>query len=401
MGANRLVVVGGGVSGIMAAITAKKFNRDLDVVVIEKQDKLLKKLLITGNGRCNFTNIHLDYNLYNNPDFSKSVLSSLDNRALIKLLNDIGLYSETDEEGRVYPYSKQAKSVEKILLNELERLDISLMLATEVIDIKKDKNFEVITNNGSVFANYLVLSVGGKSGGKVYVRKGEFLNTLNIPMTKERPVLVPVKTDKKEVKKLDGIRVKAEVSLEEDNKIIFKEKGEVLFRDYGISGIVIFNMSRFVKENVKQKVHIDLFSEFDFDSLVSFLKFRKENLSKYTFNHFFDGLLNDKLVKVILDRLNILDKSIKDLSLKEIQSIAKILKDFDLNVLGVLDYDMSQVTRGGVDLRYVNKETLESTLINNLYFAGELLDIDGYCGGYNLQFAFSSGYLVGKSIANR
>lgn len=401
MNAKRLIIIGGGVSGVMASITAKKLNSDLDVLIIEKQDKLLKKLLVTGNGRCNFTNKNLDYKFYNNPSFAENVISSFDNKTLIKTMNELGLYSEADEEGRVYPYSKQAKSVWQVLVNEIERLNIKVKLSSSVDKVEKTDKFVIVTNDEKLEADYLLVSVGGKSGGNAYKRSGEFLNDLDIPFKEEHPVLVPVKTDKKEVKRLDGVRAKALVTLTENERQVFKEEGEVLFRDYGISGIVIFNMSRFVNLNKNQKVHLDFFSEFDFDAFISFLKIRKKNLANYNFYNFFDGLLNEKLVRVILDRLNFADKKVSTLTDSEIHKIASVLKDFDLNVTGIMDYDLSQVTSGGVDLKFVNESTLESKKIDNLYFAGEILDIDAFCGGYNLQFAFSSGVVAGKSIAKR
>lgn len=302
-------IVGGGPAGLAAAITAARARQN--VTIFEKSDKLGKTILKTGNGRCNFSNINIDINKYNNPKLAASVLNKVD---VYKFFDSLGLAVYVDNEGKMYPYTRKASTVVDVLIREIKKLNIKIEL-NSTLKGKFDK---------------VIIATGGKS----------------------KNVLGPIKTNNEITKKLDGIRVHAKCSVGN-----ISETGELLFRKYGVSGICIFNLSRYLGK----ELHIDFFPEFTKDQLENYI-------SKQPY-----GKPEDILAGIMLPKIS------KTL-FKEKIDINK-LKDFKLHIKGIGDTKQCQVCRGGVP--YLRKD--------NNFYAGEAVDVDGPCGGYNLHWAWASG----------
>lgn len=397
-----IIIVGGGVSGVVTAIRASKSNNK--ITILERNDKLLKKLLLTGNGRCN----------YFNEDRRLSNFHSSDNKLLEEIINIKNLDEVLDFfnylgmvpkiiNGYYYPYSNQASSVRDALIYELNRKKISVKYNYLVKNIEK-KNDKFIIND-ELKCDKLVISTGSfaypKTGsdGMGYT----FLSKFSHNIIKVSPSLVQLKSNSKYTKKLSGVRSEVEVSLYENNKFISKENGQIQFTDYGLSGICIFNLSYYVSRslpNNKKEIRIN------------FLPFIKDNAAIW-FNEFslshnksianlLEGILNIKIVNVILENLSI-DKNsyYQELDFNTKNKLIESLTNFKFNITGSLDFNHSQVCSGGVDLKEVNTSNLESKLISNLYITGELLDITGNCGGYNLENAVVSGILVGDDLSDK
>ena len=380
-----IIILGAGASGCVASIIAGKKGKN--VLLIDKLAKAGKKLLATGNGRCNLTNNNLypSKNFYNqNID---KYLKRFDNKQALNLFNDMGLIALPDEEGRVYPFSNSAKSVVEILNNQLIKNNVSLSLSNEVVAVyKKEELFVVETIEGNFSCNKLVVCTGGKSVEKI--------SHLGIYFKPFVPSLVALKTQS--TRSLDGIKV-ANVKIEATCKgKTQSEVGEILFKDSGISGIVTFNISTLFarQDNFNGELKIDLMPQLTFEGLKHFLRVRKKLDVKIS--HYFDGLFVQQLGYYILSGAKIDEqKSCALLTEQEIEKLAFAIKNLTLNVKG--HYDNNQVYSGGVKLDDLT-DNLESKKIKNLYFCGEVCDVDGICGGYNLQWAWTSGYIVGESL---
>lgn len=382
-----IVVLGGGASAMfMLATTCSK----KDILVIDKNTKLGKKILVTGNGRCNLTNKIIESQFYNT-DKVMPFFKKYGQKETLSEFSRFGLLTYSDEEGRFYPVSNTASSVMDILKIQVDRKkNIQTMLETEITGVKKaDGGYIVSCGEIQVFAKKLVIALGGKSGEKIFGEMG----VKYIPYKKS---LCGLKTETN--KYLAGVRVdNAVVTLKVGNKE-YKEVGEILFKEDGISGIVIFNLSRFLAYNNTEKAElkIDLISNITEKELEQILTERKQLFSDLTSDNFFTGIINPNLAKNILAKANIkYEKPIKDLSIKDILKFVHLLKKYELEVKGL--QDNNQVYSGGVDLDCL-KETLEHKDFQGLYFMGECINVDATCGGYNLQWAWTSAKIVGENI---
>ncbi|MBQ8908721.1 MAG: aminoacetone oxidase family FAD-binding enzyme [Clostridia bacterium] len=384
-----IAILGAGASGCMCAINCL-YNRK-SVVLIDKVSQAGKKLLATGNGRCNITHIGLSNKHAYNQNLDQ-YFNRFDDGQTICLFRDLGLELCDDGEKRVYPRTNSAKSVIDVFYNNFAKnKNLLLQLETEIINVEKqDDVFKVTTNKGEFMCQKLVVALGGNKGQ-------EILDKFEIPYQKFIPSLCALKTEK--TKLLENTRVSnVKVTATTKSGRSYKESGEILFKDSGISGICIFNLSAmFAREGkFEGSIAIDLMPDYDEKFLKILLHERKKidvKLSK-----FFEGLFVNPLAYHLLNTLKLNEeKSSKNLTDAEIDKMAKLIKNLTFTVKG--NYDNNQVYTGGVHLSCLD-ENLQSKQVPNLYFCGEICDVDGICGGYNLQWAWTSGHIVGLALNN-
>lgn len=397
----RVAVVGGGASGMTAAIRAAQ--RGAAVTIYERGERVGKKLLATGNGRCNLTNLYADETHYygKNPKFVISALSRFSVADTIDFFGQLGLLTRTEEAGKVYPYCGQASAVLDVLRMELARLGVRILTRFEVKNIGKRQNkFSLTSYDGRrESADCVILSVGGcaspslGSNGSGYDIARQFGHTIS-PLA---PVLVQIKTDTAFVKALKGLKVNGVLSIEKNGRVIASDQGEILFADYGISGPPVFQLSRYAKPNTEAV--IDLMKEYTQSEIIEMLSVRRS--VTLTLENYFTGILQKRLGQTILRVCGMtpLSRVSDTLSDQDVCKIANTIKAWRIPITGTLSWNHAQVTSGGVETNEVSPSTMESKLVTGLYITGELLDIDGDCGGYNLQWAWSSGYLAGEAAA--
>lgn len=404
----KVTIVGAGSSGLMASIYLKeqviKNNLDLEIILLEKNDRVGKKILSTGNGKCNFSNYLLEPKYYNNPEFVKPILESFSCTDLTEWFLQKGLISKVDKEGRVYPITENASSVLDIFRLELEKYNIRTHTSFTVKSIKQKSNGYIISDGkNDIYTDYLVISTGGLSA-PVLGSSGDLhrlLKGLDINITKMQPGLVGIKTDKESIRSLSGLRTKSLVRLYEDNKLIHEEFGEIQFKDDGISGIVVMNVASKIRNLDNAKIEVDLLPTLREEDIYNYLDNKQKEYGNFSVSQLLVGLLPNVLALKVLKDLNLKDDmKIKHLRKEEFEKIIKIVKKYPFKVVSLYGYDRSQVTVGGVDLKELN-ENLELKKLPNIFLCGEILDIDGMCGGYNLQFAFSSAVYVSKAIINK
>ena len=395
----KVAIIGGGAAGLACAITCgERFGRN-STVIIERQARVGKKLLATGNGRCNITNRNASPEHYQGDEtIIKSVLERFSPNDCEKFFARIGILFRDEDDGRVYPYSNQASTVLDGMRLNCERLGISEICGFEIKQIKKNNGFfSVISENITVQAENIVFSTGSKASSSLGANDSGYrlLQNFGINSTSLKPALCPVVT-KEKYKNLKGVRAKGTVTLfDGDKKIIFRE-GEIQFTDYGISGICVFDISRFVSDCKNPKIFVDVMKEYSENHLCDYLfKCRKIFANA---GDILTGALNKKLAQVIVQNCGVSQKTCRELSESDIKKLAHAVKNFSFTPLKSEDYSNAQVCAGGITSKYVYPETLMSKTVKNLYVCGEMLDADGECGGYNLHFAFGSGILVGKSI---
>ena len=406
-----IAIIGGGASGFLAAITAKKNGKD--VIILERKDRVLKKVLVTGNGRCNLTNVNASNDNYFGIEKKKQsidkILQTFGTSDVMRFFEDeIGIICNEESRGKVYPLSGQAASIVDGLRFYAQNLGIEIMTDFYVTKIEKEMfNFKIISEDKKqIFAKKVVLATGGKSypelgsNGSGYDLAKRFRHTV----TKLVPVIVQLKTESEKIKGLRGIKLDVDVTvfgeIDGRKEKICKYDGELLFTDYGISGNVVFNISFVfpIYENVE--FEIDFMPKFEYNELFEILKKRRKILTDLTMEHFFNGMINKKLGQFLTKMSGIekLSKKIEDLTDNEIRKICTVLKKYRIKIIDTNGFKNAQVTAGGIPLSEINLENLESKKVKGLYFAGEILDVYGECGGFNLQWAWASGYFVGKNI---
>ncbi len=365
----KIIIIGGGASGIVAAINYKRNHKGDDVLVIEQLATPLKKLLASGNGKCNLGNSNIDYSLYNNPEFAKLIISEYDYK---ELFSSISIETKTVGD-LAYPVSESAVSVKEALLNSVKKLGISIKTEEKLIDYSVKNQIEVVTNKNKYFADKLYFAGGLKSSPKLG-SDGSVLDILSkhgYKIKLPQPGLSPLFT-KEKTKLIDGIRVKARVSLFENRNLIHEEDGEVLFKEHGLSGIVIFNTMSLIARTPEEDhvISIDLLPEFSEKYLENYRKTHK-------FSEFLLAFLNPKISMYLQERF------------KNEDAIFASLKDLRFTFDKSYGFDFSQVSVGGIQVSEVD-ENLMSKREKNVFIIGELLDIDGPCGGYNLTWTFAS-----------
>ncbi len=400
----KVVIIGGGASGLISSIFAK--NKDNEVIVLERNSICGKKILATGNGRCNYWNEDQDLRHYNST--SKNLLEkiiTLDNqKQIMTLFNRIGIVPKI-KNGYYYPTSNQAISIRNALVTEATKLGVKIYQDALVDKVTHSNNKYIVEfNNKKIIADSLIIATGSKASPKTgstgigYTLAKSLGHTIIEPL----PALVQLVGQGKYFTSWDGIRSDVNVSLYAANKFIKEETGEIQLTNYGVSGICIFNLSRFastyLKENKKVEVVINFLPWLKEDAITYFDK-RTSLMPSRTIFELLEGLLNNKLLNTFLSILK-LDESRKwtNMSKQEKINLINVLTNFHLPIIDTKSFDNAQVCSGGVDLSEINPNTMESLINKNLYIVGELLDVDGDCGGYNLSFAWISGMLAGKSI---
>ncbi|WMM25446.1 NAD(P)/FAD-dependent oxidoreductase [Tissierella sp. MB52-C2] len=404
---NRIIVIGGGAAGMMAALSAKEHGGE--VLILERNDRVGKKLLATGNGRCNYTNINLNINNYhgNNPKFCYSGLSEFNVDSTIEFFERLGITPAIEDNGKVFPLSFQASSILDVLRYEIEDKGIELITDAQVAEIKKKNGFTVILKDKSVFVgDKVIIATGGMalpssgSDGNGYT----ICKKLGHTITDVFPGLVQLKLESSLLKSIDGVKFPGMAGIYIDNKLILEDKGDILFTSYGISGPPILQLSRTAleylnkEENVELRVSI-IYTKTD-EELLSYLVNRFKLMPRKTIEAGLIGLINKRLIIPILKETNIdKNKEISSLSKEEIRKLANILTSWRFNVTGSQSFGNAQVTAGGVNTDEIDNQTMESKIVKGIYIVGELLDIDGDCGGFNLQWAWSSGYIAGLNAS--
>ncbi|MBQ5824439.1 MAG: aminoacetone oxidase family FAD-binding enzyme [Clostridia bacterium] len=391
-----ILIIGGGASGLAAAIEAARTAPDKSVTVLEHLPKAGKKILATGNGRCNLGNLNAATHKYTNAKFALPVIEKFAVESLVDFFESMGLYTRADSEGRLYPMSNSAASVLDALRFECDKLGINIICEEKASQIKKsDGGFTV---NGNIQTKKLIIATGGKSSpsqgsdGSGY----PLLKSLGHTLTQLSPSLVQLKTDTASIKSLKGVRSKARLTLSTGGS----SEGEILFTDYGVSGIAAMDLSRFIKADKKAVLSIDLLPDFTQDKAKEvIIRIAKHNPAIPA-----EGMLGGIIHKAIgtaaiKTALGFLPKTAGEIKPKQAAIIAATLKDFRLKVTGTKSYNDAQVTRGGADVNEFDNGTMMSKKVKNLYACGEVLNVDGACGGFNLAWAFASGRLAGKSAA--
>jgi len=459
-----IAIIGGGASGLMAAIIAAR--NGAKVVILEHMDIVGKKILATGNGKCNYTNINWqpEFFISDNMEFSWEVVNRLPVEETLLFFERLGVYPK-NKGGYIYPNSNQASSVREVLLSEVNRLKIEIMTLTEVSkieqnngeinsvfnitynyikpkeskNIKGNKNLKLknIKSNENTILNYKEIdSKINNASNKKYILEDNFDKEFNIQakkviiatggksamhtgsdgsgyklakdlghsIIKTVPALVQLRGSEQFFKQLSGVRIDAEVNLYINKKQIASDRGELQFTDYGISGIPVFQISRYASKAISKGdgvcVYIDFMPKYSSAELFEILDNRKNYNNHKTLKEFFIGMFPDKFISVLLNKCSLLsEQKVYEINAKTLRLLTKELKEFKINIVETNSFKNAQVTAGGVNTKEVNIKTLESNVVKNVYFCGEILDVDAICGGYNLQWAWSSGYVAGLSAA--
>ena len=394
----KVIIIGGGASGLTAAIKA---SRNYDVTIIEKNDKLGKKILITGNGKCNYWNENQDINnMYHSSGDYKKIINQLNLTKAHAFLDSIGIIPFI-KNGYYYPNSNQAISVVNALVDEAINNGVKI-INEEVTDVEKKANKFIV--NKKFESDYLIVATGGKAAPKTgsdgfgYEIAKKFGHNIIKPL----PALVGLEVEEN-IKELSGIRLIGEVNLFIDNELVQKELGEVQFNDYGFSGIPVLQLSsktvRALDDNKNVFISINLLPNIadDILGLRSFLKVQDKHLNDKSISQILDQLFNYKLSNYLLKISKIDDNArIKKLSNDELNLLCHNILNFNFKIIKDHGFENAQTTTGGIDLKEINLDTLESLKVKGLYFCGEVLDVDGACGGYNLSFAWTSGLIAGE-----
>lgn len=404
----KVIVVGGGAAGMMAAISARR--KGASVTILERNPRVGKKILATGNGRCNYTNIFLDVKNYhgNNPKFVYSPLSQFNVETTIDFFERLGITHVVEDKGKVFPFSFQASSVLDVLRYELEEIGVEILCDSYVKKIEKERNVFKLTldDNKKIKGDKVIIATGGNtmpssgSDGNGY----DLAKSLGHSVVSVFPGLVQLKLQGDFFKRIDGVKIVGTATLLNNGKDIGEDSGDILFTKYGISGPPILQLSRgaleLLNKNKKPILKVSIISGKSKEELSQYLKIRFTYMPKKTIEIGLIGLLNKRLIPVILEEVGIdKGKIVSNISNEEIDALAEILTDWRFDIIGSKSFDFAQVTAGGIDTKEIDGRTMESKLISGLYFAGEVVDIDGDCGGFNLQWAWSSGYVGGLNAA--
>lgn len=405
----KVVVIGAGASGLVSAIYAAKQGNE--VVLLERNQNPAKKLLMTGNGRCNYFNSDMDLKHYhsNNKEILNYIITPSNQKEILDFFSNIGIVPKI-KNGYFYPYSNKAVSIKDALIKECELLNVNITTDFLVEKIIKEDKFIIKSNDKEIFADKIILALGSKA----YPNTGsdgigyELAQSFNHTIIKPLPSLTGLVAKETYLNTWAGVRHEVKLTLLENDEIIKEEQGELQFTDYGISGICAFNLSSYISkgldQNKKEQVLINFIPGLELntiDEVINYLNIRSEKIAGRTLFELLEGLLDYKLIKVILERSNINpEKYLEELNKKEKYKLAENLISFKLNIIDTKSFNNAQVCIGGVPLNEINPKTMESTIVKDLYIIGELLDVNGDCGGYNLAFAFITGMLAGKGTNN-
>ncbi|MDD2498784.1 MAG: NAD(P)/FAD-dependent oxidoreductase [Desulfitobacteriaceae bacterium] len=404
-----VIIIGGGASGMMAAISARR--RKADVTILERNPRIGKKILVTGNGRCNFTNIKADIDCYHgtDPHFVSKTLVNFSVEETIEFFEKLGIAHKVESQGKVFPMSDQASSVLDLLMYELNKTGVNIICNSYVKEIKKTgKSFTIKMEDGTSYqGDRVIIAAGGKampstgSDGNGF----DLAKKLGHTIIDIFPGLVQLKLEGEYFKQIQGVKFVGTAEIIHNNRSLAKDRGDILFANYGVSGPPILQISRkageLIHENKDAVLKISIIDQISKTDLKKLLTARFANEPNKTVEFSLVGLINKRLIPVLLKEAGIKDlrSSVKDLSSTDQAKIINILADWRFKVRGTKSWPSSQVTAGGVATKEINPDTMESQIIKGLFFAGEIIDIDGQCGGFNLQWAWSSGFISGKNAS--
>lgn len=412
-----IAIIGGGASGLAAAVSAaKKSKSKKNIIVIEKENKVGRKLLATGNGRCNLSNKNLNSSFYNGScaALAMRIIKKFSAARLMSYLDSLGIMCKIDDCGRIYPQSEQASAVLDMLKINMERYGVAELCDSRAEKIEPASDgFKIYLPDKIVFAKKVILTTGGcatpnlGSDGSTY----ELARLLNLRCSPVFPSLAPIKVKSTHLPALKGVRTSACVSLVADGAVLHRERGELQFTQDALSGICIFQLSRLVNEffathkigghSIKEiYISVDLMPDRTSEEVKNMLLKRRKQLPFITLADFLTGVLNKKIGGRLFEQLNIkpLTKQAAELKNDELDRLADLIKDWRFTPSHMSDFSSSQVTAGGIVSSEIDGE-LKSVRYKNLYIAGEALDVDGLCGGYNLHWAFVSGIIAGSGAA--
>ena len=388
---NNVLVIGAGASGMLAALTAAE-NAENRVTLIERQARAGRKLAATGNGRCNLSNMNASPEHYHGEDvsFMNPAMEAFTAESTLEYFKSLGLISSIQYGGRVYPLSDSANSVVDVLRFALEKAGVNLITGQQIRStIKKGEGFAAFSDESEYRADKLIIACGGLAGGKLGgVKDGyDFLRSFGHSCTRLYPALVPVSTEGDFTRSLKGVRAEAEIKL--NGRV---SRGELQFTENGVSGPAVFDVSRTAVLD-GGTMEIDFLA----GDILPMLKKRRAEMPKLESQSLLTGMLHNRLGLVIVKRCRIKPSApLESLSTAELEKVAHCCSCFTLTVKGTSGFDSAQITVGGIKTSEFSPETLESRLVKGLYACGEVLDIDGDCGGFNLQWAWASGRLAGQ-----
>lgn len=405
----RILIIGGGASGIIAAITAAR--NGAEVILLERNPRIGKKLLATGNGRCNYTNVNVDVSCYHghHPHFVKDVLGAFGVQETLDFFEQLGIVPKVEEFGKIFPMSGQASSILDVLMYELNEAGVSIVCNAYVRSIRKEKNRFILTleDDAEITGDKVILAAGGKalpssgSDGSSYSMVRELGHTI----TEIFPALVQLKLEGAFFRQIEGVKFYGTAEIIHQGKSLAKDSGDILFANYGVSGPPILQISReagkLLQEHQEVFLRLTILNSMNREELRNLLIKRFSFMPQKTLAFSLVGLINKRLIPVILKEAGLTDlkRTVASLTVQEREKILEILQDWRFLIRGTKSWPSAQVTAGGIDTKKINPETMESRIVKGLYFAGEIIDIDGLCGGFNLQWAWSSGYVAGKHAA--
>ncbi|MGG7059774.1 NAD(P)/FAD-dependent oxidoreductase [Clostridium nigeriense] len=405
----KVIVIGAGPAGMMAAISAAKNNNE--VILLDGNEKVGKKLFITGKGRCNVTNSKdisefFDY-IPGNPHFLYSALYSYTNEDTINFFESQGIKLKSERGGRIFPASDKSSDIIKGLIKELKKSNVEIKLNSKVTNIKFSNNtIEEVEINNSYYikGNHFIIATGGVS----YPLTGStgdgisFSKMLGHNIIKLKPSLVPIEIMDLWIRDLTGLNLKnIEISLlnENNKKPLYKNQGEMLFTSYGLSGPIILKASRYIEKNNNYTLLLDLKPALSYEDLDKRIQKDFKKYINKDFKNSLDELLPQKLIPTIIKLSNINeDKKVNEITKEERKYLVNLIKGVKMKIKGLRPIEEAIVTSGGVDTLEIDPSTMKSKLVSNLSFAGEVIDVDAFTGGYNVQIALSTGYLAGSNI---
>lgn len=394
----KIGIIGAGASGMAAALAAAE-NPAVEVLVLERQSRVGRKLLATGNGRCNLTNLHALEGGYHgeSPDFSQAALTRFSPEETLAWFRSLGLYTVAEPSGRVYPYSDQANSVVDVLRLAMDKPNITLITGFQVEKIRREPDgFTLSGREGDYFCNKVIVACGGLAGSKLggTMSGYQLLGKLGHRSTRLRPALVQIKCGWGGVVGLKGVRANCHVKILRDDHVFAQSTGELQFTEMGLSGPVIFEISRDVCFGKGDwRARLDFLPEMSAGELEEMLAERQRR--NFPMEELLTGILHNRLGRVLTKAAGIGGRQAGELTREEIAQVCRTVKDFDIPLTEPLGMDSAQVTAGGALTENFDPRTMESRLVPGLYACGEVLDVDGDCGGYNLQWAWSSGRCAG------
>ncbi|WP_292664555.1 NAD(P)/FAD-dependent oxidoreductase [Nitratifractor sp.] len=400
-----LIIVGAGAAGLAAAITAAR--RGIEVLVLEQNDRPGKKILVSGNGRCNIANRYPDPLRFHSthPELVKKALQGYDAQRVLAFLGSLGIETEEEEEGKLFPMGRQAASVVKLLTRECQRLGVKLVTGCQVTEIRQEeREFALESSRGTYRCRQLLLTtgspaapqLGGSNAGML------FAQSLGHRLIPPRPALVALESDARWTQRVAGVKLPSRISLLVSGALVTEREGDLLFTDYGVSGLAVLDLSREASLRLADwepcELSIDLMPHWSKERLDKRLSDRIDTERNLPLDLWLEGVFHRKLVPIILEISRIRIQGEKDLTRKTIRQLVYTIKHLKLPIEKTRDFRYAEVATGGIDLAEINPERMESRKIPGLYFAGEILDVDGDRGGFNFHWAWSSGIRVGNAV---